>query len=170
MSHMVIFQTPDGNPGYNQFETVEEAVSFVEKLRNDQSIDNARMFALEEIKFELKPLLPGRAPGADAGHRSQQPDRLRQSSGARTAARQRADTAAGAGGQRCAEHLVRLVPASEPRAELHRHRPPRLRISPARRPSRFVAVCSVADRAPARSSTGPGRFTPAAARRRSRVR
>ena len=55
MSHMVIFQTPDGNPGYNQFETVEEAVEFVEKLRNDQSIDNARMFALEEIKFELKP-------------------------------------------------------------------------------------------------------------------
>lgn len=55
MSHMVIFQTPDGNPGYNQFETVEEAVSFVEKLRNDQGIDNARMFALEEIKFELKP-------------------------------------------------------------------------------------------------------------------
>ena len=55
MSHMVIFQTPDGSPGYNQFETVEEAVDFVEKLRNDQSIENARMFALEEIKFELKP-------------------------------------------------------------------------------------------------------------------
>jgi hypothetical protein len=56
VSHMVIFQTPDGNPGYNQFETVEEAVSFVEKLRNDQGIDNARMFALEEIKFELRPV------------------------------------------------------------------------------------------------------------------
>src|SRR4051812_24002274 len=55
VSHMVIFQTPDGNPGYNQFETVEEAVEFVEKLRNDQGIDNARMFALEEIKFDLKP-------------------------------------------------------------------------------------------------------------------
>ena len=55
MSHMVIFQTPDGNPGYNQFESVGEAVAFVETLRNDQGIENARMFALEEIKFELKP-------------------------------------------------------------------------------------------------------------------
>ena len=55
MSHMVIFQTADGSPGYNQFESVDEAVKFVEKLRNEQGIENARMFALEEIKFELKP-------------------------------------------------------------------------------------------------------------------
>ena len=54
MSHMVIFQTPDGNPGYNQFETVDEAVRFVEKLRNEQDVENARMFALEEVKFEFK--------------------------------------------------------------------------------------------------------------------
>lgn len=55
MSHMVIFQTPEGNPGYNQFETLEEAVRFVEKLRNEQSVETARMFALEEVKFDFKP-------------------------------------------------------------------------------------------------------------------
>lgn len=55
MSHMVIFQTPDGNPGYNQFEDLDEAVRFVESLRNEQAVSNARMFALEEIKFEFKP-------------------------------------------------------------------------------------------------------------------
>ena len=55
MSHMVIFQTPDGNPGYNQFETLDEAVRFVEKLRNEQSVETARMFALEEVKFDFKP-------------------------------------------------------------------------------------------------------------------
>lgn len=54
MSHMVIFQTPDGNPGYNQFEEIDEAVRFVENLRNDQGVENARMFALEEVKFEFK--------------------------------------------------------------------------------------------------------------------
>lgn len=54
MSHMVIFQTPDGNPGYNQFEDFDEAVRFVEALRNDQGVENARMFALEEVKFEFK--------------------------------------------------------------------------------------------------------------------
>jgi hypothetical protein len=52
---MVIFQTPDGNPGYNQFETLDEAVRFVEKLRNEQSVETARMFALEEVKFDFKP-------------------------------------------------------------------------------------------------------------------
>ncbi len=52
---MVIFQNPDGHPGYNQFESVEEAVAFVEKLRNEQSIDSIRIFELNELKFELKP-------------------------------------------------------------------------------------------------------------------
>jgi len=54
VSHMVIFQTPGGSPGYNQFDSVNEAVAFVEKLRNEQGIENARMFALEEIKFDIK--------------------------------------------------------------------------------------------------------------------
>ncbi len=53
--HMVIFQNPDGHPGYNQFESVEEAVAFVEKLRNEQSIESIRIFELNELKFDLKP-------------------------------------------------------------------------------------------------------------------
>lgn len=53
--HMVIFQNPDGHPGYNQFESVEEAVAFVEKLRNDQQIESIRIFELNELKFEMKP-------------------------------------------------------------------------------------------------------------------
>ena len=36
-------------------ETLDEAVAFVESLRNEQNVTNARMFALEEIKFDLKP-------------------------------------------------------------------------------------------------------------------
>jgi hypothetical protein len=55
VSHMVIFQTPDGNPGYNQFESLDEAVRFVEKLRNEQSVETARMFALEEVRFDFRP-------------------------------------------------------------------------------------------------------------------
>ena len=54
--HMVIFQTADGSPAYSQFESVSEAIGFVESLRNDQGIENARMFELKEIKFELKPV------------------------------------------------------------------------------------------------------------------
>lgn len=53
--HMVIFQNPDGDTGYNQFDSIEEAVGFVEKIRNDQGIDSIRIFELEEVKFDLKP-------------------------------------------------------------------------------------------------------------------
>ena len=42
--HMVIFQNPHGDPGYNQFESIEDAVGFVEKLRNEQEIDSIRIF------------------------------------------------------------------------------------------------------------------------------
>jgi len=56
VSHMVIFQTPGGSPGYNQFDSLDAAVAFVEELRNDRNVENARMFALEEIKFELRPV------------------------------------------------------------------------------------------------------------------
>lgn len=74
MSHMVIFQTPEGNPGYNQFETIDESVGFVEKLRNEQNVQNARIFKLEEIKFDFQPyyrvrlqmLNKGDAPAAPA--------------------------------------------------------------------------------------------------------
>jgi hypothetical protein len=64
---MVIFQAPGGSPGYNQFETLDEAVAFVESLRNDQNVTNARMFALEEIKFELKPFFKVELQALNAG-------------------------------------------------------------------------------------------------------
>ncbi len=73
--HMVIFQNPEGDPGYNQFESIEEAVSFVEKIRNEQGIDSIRIFELEEVKFDLKPYfkvellaLKAGAPAAAAPH------------------------------------------------------------------------------------------------------
>jgi hypothetical protein len=70
VSHMVIFQAPGGSPGYNQFETLDEAVAFVESLRNEQNVTNARMFALEEIKFELKPYFKVELQALNAGEAS----------------------------------------------------------------------------------------------------
>jgi hypothetical protein len=68
---MVIFQNPEGDPGYNQFESIEEAVSFVEKIRNEQGIDSIRTRA-EEVKFDLKPYF-GRAAALKAGARPPPP-------------------------------------------------------------------------------------------------
>lgn len=55
MSHMVIFRTPEGKPGYQPAETIEEAVEVVERLRNDDGVDNVRIFRLDEVIFEYKP-------------------------------------------------------------------------------------------------------------------
>lgn len=65
--HMVIFQNSDGDPGYNQFESIEEAVSFVEQIRNGQGIDSIRIFELNEVKFELKPYYKVELQALNAG-------------------------------------------------------------------------------------------------------
>lgn len=55
MAHMVIFQGTDGSPGYHQCEGIDDAVKFVEELRNDRGIDRARIFRMEEVEFEFRP-------------------------------------------------------------------------------------------------------------------
>jgi hypothetical protein len=51
---MVIFRSPDGKPGYHQAETLEEAVAFVERLRNEDSVTDARVFRMDEVAIEFK--------------------------------------------------------------------------------------------------------------------
>jgi hypothetical protein len=51
---MVIFQTPEGSPGYHQTTELEAAVAFVEGLRNEQNVEHARIFRMEEVPFEFR--------------------------------------------------------------------------------------------------------------------
>lgn len=55
MSHMVIYRGSDGKPGYHQVDDIHDAVSFVEEMRNQDGVDHARIFRLEEVTFEFKP-------------------------------------------------------------------------------------------------------------------
>ena len=55
MSHMVIFHSSDGKTGYHQTEVLEEAVHYVERIRNAEGVEQARIFRLEEIRFEFRP-------------------------------------------------------------------------------------------------------------------
>ena len=55
MSHMVIYRGSDGKPGYHQVDDIHDAVSFVEEMRNNEGVDHARIFRLEEVNFEFKP-------------------------------------------------------------------------------------------------------------------
>jgi hypothetical protein len=64
VSHMVIFRTPEGKPGYQPAETVEDAVSVVERLRNEDGVENVRIFRLEELAFEYRPYYKVELAGA----------------------------------------------------------------------------------------------------------
>lgn len=55
MAHMVIFQGTDGAPGYQQCEGLDDAMKFVEELRNERGVERARIFRMEEVEFEFKP-------------------------------------------------------------------------------------------------------------------
>ncbi len=55
MSHMVIYRTADGQPGYHQADELDEAVRFVERLRNGDGVDGARIFRMEEVNFDFRP-------------------------------------------------------------------------------------------------------------------
>lgn len=55
MSHMVIFRSAEGKPGYHQAEALDDAVGFVEDLRNAEGVEHARIFRMEEVTFEFRP-------------------------------------------------------------------------------------------------------------------
>lgn len=55
MSHMVIYRTADGQPGYHQTDELDEAIKYVERLRNGDGVDGARIFRLDEVNFDFRP-------------------------------------------------------------------------------------------------------------------
>lgn len=54
MSYMVIFRTPDGKPGYQQADDPSDIVATVERLRNEDGVENVRIYRMEEVEFEYK--------------------------------------------------------------------------------------------------------------------
>ena len=52
---MVIFRSTEGKSGYHQTEELDEAVRFVERLRNAEGVEQAKIFRLEEVSFEFRP-------------------------------------------------------------------------------------------------------------------
>jgi len=54
MAHMVIFRRPDGKPGYHQADSVDDAIRFVEMLRNQEKVTDARIFRMEEVSIEFR--------------------------------------------------------------------------------------------------------------------
>ena len=54
MTHMVIFRSAEGKPGYHQADSLEDAVRFVERLRNNEAVTDSRIFHMQEVPIEFK--------------------------------------------------------------------------------------------------------------------
>jgi hypothetical protein len=54
VTHMVIFRSAEGKPGYHQADSLEDAVRFVERLRNTESVTDSRIFHMQEVPIEFK--------------------------------------------------------------------------------------------------------------------
>ena len=66
MSHLVIYRGADGSPGYHQTDEVHDAVSFVERLRNEQGVEGAQIYRMEQVNFEYRPYFRVELTGGDA--------------------------------------------------------------------------------------------------------
>ena len=54
MSFMVNFRSVEGKQGYHPADSLEEAVRFVEHLRNQEHVVDARVWRLQEVPLEVK--------------------------------------------------------------------------------------------------------------------
>ncbi len=54
VSHIVIHDDPQNVTQYRQFDDLSNAVAYLEDTKNTEGIENAHLFALEEVKFEVK--------------------------------------------------------------------------------------------------------------------
>ena len=70
MSFMVNFRSAEGKPGYHPTDSLEEAVRFVEHLRNQEQVTDARVWRLQEVPLEVKTyykvVVPSGAPAPAA--------------------------------------------------------------------------------------------------------
>lgn len=63
MEHVVFFTGADGGAQFRRVATLEEAVRYVEHLRNDGGVEDPRVFALTEVPLAFKAVYRVEVPG-----------------------------------------------------------------------------------------------------------
>jgi len=66
VSYMVLYTGLDGAPSFGRCDELPGAVAEVERLRNEESIEDAKIYRLEEVKFEIKPYFRVELPDSSA--------------------------------------------------------------------------------------------------------
>lgn len=55
MPHLVKYTKADGQTGDHEVEELRDAIAYVERLRNQEGAESARIFRIDEVSFEFKP-------------------------------------------------------------------------------------------------------------------
>lgn len=61
---MIIFRSSEGRVGYHQTEGVDDALQYVERLRNTEGVEQVRLFRMDEVSFEFRTYYKAELAGA----------------------------------------------------------------------------------------------------------
>src|SRR5437868_1685384 len=63
MEHVVFFPAHDGSPAFRRLTSLEDAVRFVEHLRNNEGVDHFSVHSLSEVPLSFKQYFRVELPG-----------------------------------------------------------------------------------------------------------
>ena len=66
MEHVVFFPAPDGSPSYRRLSSLDEAVSFVEHLRNERDVAEVSVHTLTDVPLAFRTVYRVEVAGSDA--------------------------------------------------------------------------------------------------------
>ena len=66
MPFMVIYRSAEGKPAYHQAEALDDAVRFVEHVRNNEKVGDARIFSMQEVPIEFRTYYRVEVAGGEA--------------------------------------------------------------------------------------------------------
>jgi hypothetical protein len=52
--HMVVFTSAEGRPSYYQTETLEDGLKFIERVRNNEGVEDAKLYRMSEIPLQVR--------------------------------------------------------------------------------------------------------------------
>lgn len=52
--HLVVFKTAEGKSAFHQTESLDDALRFVERVRNNEGVNDAHLYRMTEIPLEIR--------------------------------------------------------------------------------------------------------------------
>jgi hypothetical protein len=66
MEHVVFFPGPDGAPSFRRLSSLDDAVRFVEHLRNVENVSEVSVHALQSVPLSFRPYYRVEVPAGEA--------------------------------------------------------------------------------------------------------